>query len=257
MQIIIVKGRAKDVMNLKPELETNPAEYLLDLGRLARYTGEADLVTVNDFVKDMERFGASPHATYLLPPPKGEKGAKAPKIGGLAVFRADRMVGVYGPPEVSAFLILARRFTESFQSLPDPIADRRRLILHFTSAKPRIKPHLWRNRTALSIEVLAEADLVGTETGLDYTAASHIRQIEQKAAVFVEDRLRRSIRRAKEDFRADPFGFGEYFRPLMPSWAAWQAFHWQGRWPDTPVSIHARVHLRRFGFQRQAPVAVY
>ncbi len=257
MQIMIVKGRAKDVMNLKPELEKNPAEYLMDLGRLSRYTGETDLVSINDFVKDMERFGSSPHATYLLPPSKQEKNKKTLKIGGVAVFRGDRMVGVYGPNEVNAFLILARRFTENFQSLPDPTVPKRRIVLHFTSAKARIKPYLRQNQAALSIQVLAEADLVGTETGLDYTDRSFTNKIERAAAGLLEDQMRRSIRRAKEDFRSDPFSFGEYFRLLMPSWSAWRAFHWHSRFPETPVSIHVRVHMRRFGFQRQAPVPVF
>ncbi len=251
MQIMIVRGRAKEIMNLKPKLEKNPAEYLLDLARVSRYTGEADLVNLNDFVKDMERHGGSPHATYLLPPPK--KGGETIRIGGVAVFRGDRMVGVYGPPEVIAFLILARRFSANLQGLPDPAVPGRRVVLHLTSAKARITPHLQGDRAAIAIEVKVEADLVGTETGVDYTIGARDRELERTAAGFLQRQLRETVRRAKEEFRTDPFGLGEYFRPLMPTWSDWEAFRWKERFPDVPVSIRVRVYLRRFGFQRQAP----
>ncbi|MCL6615265.1 MAG: hypothetical protein K6U03_11755, partial [Firmicutes bacterium] len=75
MQIVVAKGRAKEVLSIRPELEKNPSEYLLDLIRQASYTGGTDLVTLNEFLRSMTQRGSAPFATYLLPPPK-KKGAK-------------------------------------------------------------------------------------------------------------------------------------------------------------------------------------
>jgi len=257
MQILIVKGRAKDVLNIKTEIETNPAEYLLDLARLAKYTGETELATVNEFIRNMEGDSASPFATYLLLPKeeaKGESGkAPAVQIAGIAVFRRDKMVGVYGPREVGAFRVISGTFTESFLGVPDPVAPGKRLIVHLTSASCRIRPYLRHGRATAKLEIKAEADLIGTETGFDYGTKSNERLVEQATARVIGRQIRSAITRAQHEFRTDPFGIGRHFRPLVPTWSAWRQLHWPERFVKLPIAIQIAVHLRRFGLQVESP----
>lgn len=255
MQIMVVKGRAKEIMALKPEIEKNPAEYLLDLVRTANYTAETELVMVNDFVRAMEGLGQSPLATYLIPPPKtGNGGPKQVQLGGVAVFRGDRMVGSFPAREVPALRMLTGRFNETFFSLPDPTSAGKRLVLQVTSAQPWITPVLSGERAAVKVRIKAEANLTGSETGKDYMSGGNEGKIEQAAARIIAGQLRRVIERAQREFKADSFGFGNYFRGKVPTWSAWVAFGWTKRFPEVPISVNVKVNLRRYGLQREAPI---
>lgn len=268
MQIAIVKGRAREALGFSPTIERDPATYLLDQMRLAQSTGEAVMVNVNDFVRRMEGLGGSPFAAYFLPPPGGKnakggtpgktgkeavEGGAGIRVGGIAVFRGDRMVGVYSPREVDYFLILADRFSASFVDIPDPLAPGCKVIVHLTSARPVVRPRS-RGGLGVKVEVKAEADLIGTENGGDYLAPQNERRLENALSATLARRMRAVLARAQREFRADPFAFGDRFRPLLATWAAWEKLDWPGRFPGVPFSIEARVHLRRFGLQREAPV---
>ena len=264
MLMVVAKGRAKEILSIRPELEKNPSEYLLDLIRQASYNGGTDRVTLNEFLRSMTQLGSTPFATYLLPPPpekgtagegEGKKGkGKAVETGGVAVFRGDRMVGVYGPSEADSFLILAGRFNESFVSLSDPKNPQARAIIHLRSAIRKIDPFLRGKRMALRLMVKIEADLIATETGTDYTAPAQEKLLERKAAAAIAARLKRALKKAQTGFKVDPFGLGEKFRPLVPDWRAWEDLRWQENFPRVPITILVRLHLRRFGFQRVPPI---
>lgn len=258
MYVMVIKGRAKEALSAGGELEKDPAEYLLDLAMLTRYTGETDLATVNEFLRAMESHGSSPTATYLLPPPKkgGEKtGESKPtvSVGGVAVFRGDRMVGIYDPDEAPAFLMLRNRFIQSLLSIPDPEGA---LTLQLTSARSRVTPYLRRGRPSAEVSVKVEADLVGTESGQNYVDEPRERQVERAAAAQLTRRLHRVIQLAQQEFRADPFGLGEHFRTLMPDWAHWVHLRLGRRFPGMAVRLRVKVYLRRFGLQRQSPAPI-
>ncbi|MGQ9779325.1 MAG: Ger(x)C family spore germination protein [Bacillota bacterium] len=267
MQIAVVKGRAKEILSLQPELEKNPTEYLLDLIRQARHTGGTDLVTVNEFLRAMSQHGSSPLAPYLLlPSPKpssggkeggeggGEKkGPKSVETDGVAVFRGDRMIGRYRPAEVDALLMLAGRFGESFLSFQDPLRPADRVVLHLKSAVRQIRPSLHGRKMGVRVRMKIEADLVADESGIDYTIPQHEERLQRKAAAIIAARLKKAVKKAQKELKVDPFGFGERFRLLVPDWRAWEGLRWQERFPRLPVEIVVDLHLRRFGFQRLAP----
>ncbi|MGE5599563.1 MAG: Ger(x)C family spore germination protein [Bacteroidota bacterium] len=272
MYVMVVKGRAKDVLSIRSEIERNPAEYLLDLATLARYSGETDLATVNEFIRAMESRGSSPVATYLLPPPKrkdekkaqGQEGGEkeggggqeaAVTVGGVAVFRGDRLAGVIDPIDVPAYLMLKGRFIQSYLSLSDPLARRGKIVLQLTSGTPKVTPHLRGSRPAAEVDVKVEADLASGETGLNYMDEPHEHRVEKVAAAHLNRLLRRVIRQAQSEFRSDPFGLGDNFRPLVPDWPAWTSLRMEEQFPSMPIKISVRVYLRRLGSQQLAPTA--
>lgn len=260
IQIAIVKGSAKDALNVKPAIEQNPAEYFLDLSKLARHTGETDLVTVNEFTRLMESHGAAAYASYLLPPAKGggtEGKEKSLQTGGLAVFRGDRMVGVLGPDEVFVLLMLSGRFTGRYQTIKDPHNRQNDLVLNITSAAPKIQPRLRGGKPSVAIELMLEADLAEAETNVSYLTGPHERMLEKSAAAQLRTRIVEIVRRVQTDLRTDVFGLGEHFRPLMPSWREWVKLDWRRRFAEVPITIQVRVLLRRFGFQDRPPVPIH
>lgn len=259
MQIMIVKGSAKDALSVKPAIEQNPAEYLLDLSKLARSTGETDLVTVNDFTRRMESRGAAAYTSYLLPPEKGGGTGGTKKnlrIGGIAVFRGDRMAGVIEPEEVFVLLMLAGKFTGRYQTIRDPHDRRKNVVLNLTSAAPEIRPRLRGGKPSVAIDLKIEADLAEAETGESYLTGYHERMLEKSASAQLQEKIADVVRRVQTDLRTDVFGLGEYFRPLAPTWRDWVRLDWGRRFGEVPIAVNVRVFLRRFGFQDRPPAAI-
>ena len=63
--IYICKGKASDMMKVKPKLERNPAEYFTDLARLSKLSGMFPMISLNEFLDRYEAFAQEDYVPLL------------------------------------------------------------------------------------------------------------------------------------------------------------------------------------------------
>lgn len=63
--LFVCRGKATDIMKVKPKLERNPAEYFRDLTRISRLSGMFPLVTLNEFLDRYEAFAQEDYLPLL------------------------------------------------------------------------------------------------------------------------------------------------------------------------------------------------
>ncbi|HBF38781.1 MAG TPA: hypothetical protein DDW50_15870 [Firmicutes bacterium] len=278
LNIFICRGTAVDIMQVKPQLEKNPAEYFTDFSRLTRFSGMYPMTTLNDF---MDRFEAKAQDNYapLLgkfhrqdpneyqQPPGGQddksgggsgSSGKPPKakdirLLGTAIFKQDKVVGSFDIYETQILQILTGSFHEALLSISDPL--KKGLLISYrlmNTGAPQIKYKHQNGEDRFHVKVRMEAELLSIQSGIDYTEPQKEAVLAKHIACELEERMRKAIKKAQQ-LNSDVFGFGIKVRNTMLTGADWDRYNWPDKFKNAIISVQAHVSVRRVGVQFGPP----
>lgn len=268
--LIITREPAAEFLDgLKPELDKNPIRTIEQMTygyrRTAMLPAESQL---NAFAQRLDVAYAEPLSYYAAlvedegdegdsASPQSEAGFKAgelPRKGGTnvemigaAAFRRQRMVGVLTGDEIRHLLILQDKFREALVTFEDPKAPGRHVSVQLSRSRPlQFQADLSGSTPILRGEISLEAQILGIQSGIDYTEPELQPVLEQAIARQVEEPIQWLIAKTQE-WETDVIGFGRYLVPLFPTVEAWEAYNWPVRYPKARFDIRVDVRLRRFG----------
>jgi spore germination protein KC len=280
MLIFIADGKAAEIMNIKPKLEKNPAEYFTDLVSLSKRNGMFPITDLNSFSL---RYEAATQETYApliakykrqeAEPGKsepdqsksgsqtqpGEKSGATPstedvRIIGTAIFKLDKMVGSFDNYESQALLLLTNQFGEALLSLPDPKKKDNYIVFRLLATTPvNIRYRHQGSGDHFFVKLKLEADIVSIQSGIDYTIPKMERFLAEQIGNDLKKRIDKAITKAQKQFNSDIFGFGEKVRPTFLTSPAWNKYRWPERFKDAQVDTSVKVSIRRVGVQFEPP----
>lgn len=283
MNLFVCKGKAAEIMQVQPKLETKPSEYLIDLVAISRRTGMFPSVTLNDFFK---RYESLAQENYLpLLDKQGEKDKKAPdqkaekggeessktgsgqsmpkgeepkpegvKFIGSAIFKKDRMVGDFDIYETQILLLLNNEFKEALLTIEDPLKKDNYIIFRLLSTAPvQIQYRRQDDIDRFKVKLVLEADLVSIQSKIDYTRPQMEGFLGRVIAEKLKNRVTKVIKKAQHEYNSDVFGFGQKVRSTFITSPEYENYHWPDRFKDARVNVEVKVDLRRVGVQFQPP----
>lgn len=286
MTIFICKGKAAEILEVQPKLETKPAEYFTDLVAISRRTGMYPLVTLNDFFKRYETLAQENYLPLLdqqikdkgrIAPAKeqggeGEKketspsspGQPAPegeepkpeliRFVGTAIFKKDRMVGNFDNYETQILLLLNNEFKEALLTITDPLKKDSYIIFRLLSTVPvQIKYRRQNNVDRFWVKLQLEADLISIQSEIDYTRPKLEVFLGQVIAEELKDRVIKVIKKAQQEYNSDIFGFGQKVRSTFITSPEYEKYYWPDRFKDAAFNVEVKVDLRRVGVHFQPP----
>lgn len=166
---------------------------------------------------------------------------------GAAAFRRQRMVGVLTGDEVRHALMLQNQFRQALGAFEDPKAPERYVSVQLSQGRPaRIQAEISGGRPRLSAVISLEAELLGVQSGVDYSEPELQGLLEGAIARQIKENIEKLITKT-QDWETDVIGLGRYLVPLFPTVEDWEAYDWPRRYPKAEVSVDVRVRLRRFG----------
>ncbi len=266
VQVFISQGPAAAVLKIQPKLEQNPSEYFRDLVSLSNRNGMFPIVDINQFMESMEAYAEESYAPYLAQYQQegGEKSGgpsgpanEAPKdvrIIGTAIFQKDKMIGALDNYESQILLLLENRFREAFLTLQDPKRPRFLIVFRLLANNPTTIKH-WRTggRDYFTLRINTEADLVSIQSGIDYTKPQQEAFLSRRIAAALNDRIKRLIVKAQQQYNTDLFGLGLKVRESVLTSKAWEDYHWSDKFRDAVITTRVKVAIRRVGVQFQPP----
>ncbi len=186
---------------------------------------------------------------------------KSPSIGGnpielagAAVFRGDKMVGEITGEEVRYVLYLRGIFKRGVTIVQDPFAYDQLIAADLRLARPtQIRVTRDGNRFHISVKILLEGGLIGSQGTEDYTDPKVVTAVEEQLIHQIERGCRDIIRKAQTRFSSDIFAFGNKARHLTLTWKEWQDLDWPNEFPQASVSVTVGVELRRTGLLFRSP----
>lgn len=242
LRIAVSRGPAAGVVGATPPFEPAPGLYLDALLEDAFRTGRLGNHTLSDFLIRLSNRGEDPVAPYI----DVEEGSY--RLIGLAVFRDDRMAGVLGEQEMETFQHLRGMRRGAYHvRVTLPGGDAARWVeVAFSSRMVRVIPTVDPGGIRFRVLLDLEGYVPNAGVGVRMDDPAEVRAAEAAAAAEIERRSRALIHRLQHELRADPLGFGEWVRALLPgTWA--EVRDWRAVWPRTRVDVKAQVFIRRFG----------
>lgn len=268
--VVTREKAAEFLQEMDSKLDNNPMRYIEQL--TANYRRNAMLPAesqVNAFISRLDVAYAQPFSYYAAlvdeeekdenaykstPVEAGFKAGELPRKGGSnvemiggAAFRGPRMVGVLTGDEVRRLLVLQDHFRVALCAFKDPKEPEKYVSVQVSRSRPlQIQADLSGPHPRFRGRISLEAEILGIQSGIDYSEAELHDLLERSIARQVEEPMRELIKKT-QDWRADIVGFGKHVVGLFPTVEAWEAYNWPERFPDAEFDIDVDVRLRRFG----------
>lgn len=281
--MFVCQDKAAEVMHIKPKLETDPAKYLANLVRLSGHSGMYPMVLLNDFMVGYETFSQENYLPYLIQSKspdetgdqkdttkksdsnsdhssnsKGESGKTEIKIGGTAIFKKGKLVGIFNNYESQALLLVNGQFREGLMSIQDPRQKDDYIAFRLLATRPpQIKYKRQGGADRFRVKLILEADLYSIQSRINYTTPKMELIIGRQIARELQTRIKKAITKAQQEYQSDVFGFGQYVRTHFLTIASWNRYHWLERFSKAQVDVAVKVWIRRVGIQFQPPIPKY
>lgn len=278
MFVMVSKGKASDILEIRPRQERNPGDYLEGVARLATTTSVAPRVQLHHFFLAYESRGMDPIAPMVVVRKHRENGPLAgggetagragasgritgmqaqggpgPEealqhaiLTGTALFRGDKMVGELNARETGGYLFLTGRYRQGIIVLPNPVEKGKEVSVVVREQSGHIKPFLQGNKIGFRVPIVVEADILETEGNTNVTTLSRMAKLERLLEAEVRSMALAALEKARYKYKVDPFGFGEHAREAMPE-DKWENFNWLEKYPKAPIRVTAKAFIRRMG----------
>ncbi|MCL4514668.1 MAG: Ger(x)C family spore germination protein [Firmicutes bacterium] len=264
MFVLVSNGKAADILKIQPQQEANPSNYLENLVREDNRMGRIPFIQVNDFVQGLETRGMEAVAPIIRvekggersgnpgPGGRGDEGgateapARAANLGGLAVFRKDRLVGELNEEETRGYMMITGRLRRGILVVPNPFEPDKWISLLIREAYRRVRVKDLGDPPRFEVRLVLDVDYGEIEGVSRLMGVKSLQRVERVAAGLVREEAVQAIRKTQQDYGSDIFGFGEMVREkLSPN--RWEKFHWPDVYPQVSIDVSAKVNLRRLG----------
>lgn len=287
MLLFICRGKASEIMKIKPKLEKNPSEYFRDLVNQSNRNGMFPITTVNDFISEYETLTQENYAPLLAPfkpkesrdenlsqggqdqkqqgegeesgSPSGEESSNETgetRIVGTAVFNSGKMVGTLNIYESQILQLITGDFREASMTINDPKKKGQYIAYRLlATTPPRIGFQSSKHGQEAKIlaDLKLEADILSIQSDINYTSPKNETLLGKHIAQQLKKRIQKVIEKAQKEYASDIFGFGKTARLSFITDKDWLKYHWRQRFPQAKISVRVKVDIRRVGVQFQPP----
>lgn len=243
--LFVSKGKAADLLELYPPIETSSAEALRELVDLkigAR-------VTVEQFsmiLKGDSQSTALP-LVHILPKSKSAKPFQTiPYIFGIAIFKKGQMVGettekvtrgvMWINNEIKTYTVTFKmEGTNELVSL-NPVKARIKLV-------PKIQGDEW----SMTIKVKTEGDIVENGTNINPMNMELLNILDKSFEKDIRERIQLALDVVQHQLQADIFDFAKEFHRKYPKHWKKEKDRWDERFPQVQVNIEVDARILKPG----------
>lgn len=291
----IARGLAEEFLKeSKPILEANPAKYYELLMESWKVTGFSVGSTLSSFYQDMRSIDGEAVAALLdVNNLEGSEefdqllaagfedndgkvmegdyfAGQVPVVFdtksmnmGIAVFKADKMVGELNGRETVFYLIMTGRLREAYFSIPDPeeqateeLQERKFVSLRLSFARqPVIQTQMHDDIPRITAHVFLEGSILTSEGDKDYSTGEGLKQLEDFSAEYLRKDILSFLEKTRDTFNSDICGIGKKMKQKFMVWDDWVRFRWAEKYPETVLDVAVKVAIRRTGMTiKQIPM---
>ncbi|TLS48316.1 Ger(x)C family spore germination protein [Paenibacillus antri] len=240
---IVVKGKAVELLQTKPELEQIPTVFLMSLIENGAETGRIPDVNLGKFYINLSSNSEHPFLNYMEVGPTGVRWA------GIAVFKEDKMLGTLDDQQTWSFMRIAER--QNGGPIVFPHKGNEDELLSFTTDTTRVDEtyRLENGRVQAKFTVYVEGDLIAKSFDTDFSGPSQIAELERGAERYLEEEARKLMDTLQNEYDADILGVGSKLRAYHPR--IWREVRDADYFAEADIKVNYRVKLRRTGMEME------
>jgi len=192
-----------------------------------------------DFISELMKEGIEPTASLVKIVYKN--GKKDFQIGGVAVFKKDKMVGKLNENETEAFLFIRNQakggvivLDKKASGIPVNIS------LEVLKAKCKMTPSYVNGKLAMGVNLDMDVSMTEVEGSEDVIKPDKRKMVEKAFEEYMKKRIVYVIGKAQQEYDSDIFGFGRTIRNNMPT--VWKSV--KGNWDEQFKNLSTEVTVK-------------
>ncbi len=240
--VLVAKGKAEEILNVKSELEKIPAAGISSLLKSQNATSEATDVDMKDFISRLMSKTTAPIAPLIEI--SGEEEKKVLRISGMAIFKQDKWVGELEGSKARGILWVIDKI-ESGIIVVDCPNEEGKMSLEIIRASSKITPELKGDKVSIKVEIKEEGHIGDQECPCELKSHD-ISSIEKMKTTVIRAEVISALEKARE-LNTDIFGFGDSVHQKYPK--QWKDIEssWDEVFPEIEVEIVVDAKVRRSG----------
>jgi Ger(x)C family germination protein len=241
--ILISKSTAKEILNLKSELEKVPANNIAKLVKgQATATSQTRAVMLRDLaVGLMSKTTAS---TLPFIEISGDGDNKAAMISETAVFKGDKLIGRMDKIEGRGLMWVLGKVKSGIIEVED--SDNNKVSIEIIRSSTKMIPEINNNKIMIKVNITEEGNIGEQAGSKNLSKLKEVEFLEKKKADVIRNEVIAAVKKAQE-LDADVFGFGDAIHKKYPE--QWKKLeeNWDELFMNVQVEVDVDAKLRLMG----------
>ncbi len=242
--ILVSSNDAKEFLESpNPVLENSTSKYYEIITTNNKYAGYTVPATLNTVYSSMyDTFGEA--CTMLGEVENSDDNEKNIILGGIAVFKEDKLVGTLSADETIPYLIITNKLEESEMSIVSPFSDNKSMDFHLSlSSKTRTNVSIQEPAPHITTSVSLLATIVSSSADFDSSSHEDINKIEQALADHIKNQITNYYEKTAKEFKADIAELGRHAVYNFPTINDWKSYNWLDKYETATFEVNVDVDL--------------
>ena len=169
-------------------------------------------------------------------------------LSGGAVFKADKLIGFIEQEDIIPYLFIKDEIESTILNIETGEEGLHKTItLETLNNKTKIKPVYGDEGISFDIDIKANVFLTESDTSVDYISLQGREKLKKLSEEYLEKRIKNHIKKTKEEFEFDIFGFGNIIR--QKNHKLWKDLEedWDSIFMDTDFNIKCDIRIKNSG----------
>lgn len=276
IKLLVTDDHAKPILSVKPRLETtlgaelnsfldntkyHPTSMVTDITQFMEvhgsqtgdpYTGAIRLENVNNHdINDLKNIKkGSQNSDQTI---DKENNDEKLVLEGTAVFKKNGLMGFLNSQETQGLLWVKGKVMNDIVVLSCPGRDQGTVSLRISNTESLIKPKIVNGLSVIDDTIKVNADMRQMTCKKMSLSTEQIKSINKQLKEKVLDDIDQVFNKAKREWQADIFGFGEAVYKKYPNEWEKLAPRWtQGELRKLKVNLHVNTNISNYGLVRQS-----
>jgi spore germination protein KC len=241
--IIADMSETKQIFKLYGEdVSIRVDEILGDESQITTYKS----VDLRQYLNALNNEGISPVAPIIYLSEIG--GKKMPRIGGLAVFKFDKMIGKLSAEETEFFSLINPKIKGGLLVINNEACGSLvKVNLRILSGKTTVEPVYVNGSITMKINIIIDVVIGEIGGSEDFITKGKRGELEKNAENHIEQGVSNLIRRVQEQYDSDIFGFGNAVKNSMPD--LWKNLknNWDEEFKNLKFKTAVSVNIKTSG----------
>ncbi len=165
-------------------------------------------------------------------------------IGGIAVFKKDKLVGTLSKEETVPYLIVTDKLKECVVSIPSPFSEGNYIDLHiydFSKTKNNVK--LDSSGPQITTDVTLKSTILSNDSDFDSSSKEDIEKIISAASDYLKNQIVSYYEKTAREFKSDITGLGKYAVYKFPTINDWKNYNWSEKFESATFDVNVQVNI--------------
>jgi len=249
MNVIIAKGKAKDILNLKSKINPIPSIGIKTILEEERSLAKTPNVELHDFVQKLMEPNNDPYLPIIRIVKEDFE------IFGTAVFKGDKMIGELTPRETRGMLRVLGEVKGGLQIVKfGKHKDKTNyLSIEIKKSKASIQAKIAQDTLQMIIEI-EETGFLGSMTQpMEELSDKEMKKMEQAYADTIKKEIKHTVSKIQKELKSNVFNFAGVINREDKKF--WKEHHqeWETLYPSIDVIVRVKTHIPRNGLTANNP----